>query len=299
MHEIAPTWNERCNRQLSRRRQRALSGQMRTSQAPTRAAKELALAVLLIAVGVRACAAAAATTVCASNVQSPPFFYVAQFNKDGTLPRGLAVEILREAIGTRVGGPHIAKLPWKRCLKLAELGLIDIVINVPTAQIDAAPFFITEPYVEMRSAYYVSRRRWPRGIPITNLEDLKAYRLCSLSGNTYDGYGLRGQPVDSGTNNYISLIGKLHAGNCDLFIEKREVVAGLRLLAPRVAEAFASRDLISARLPEDSPIGLHFAVSKRSKEGAALRARLDRTIARLKAANTINRWMMGYLNAQR
>ncbi|MES3024537.1 MAG: transporter substrate-binding domain-containing protein [Pseudomonadota bacterium] len=273
---------------------------MRTRQAPLHLAQSLALAVLLAASSVGADAATAATTVCASNIQYPPFFYVPQADRDGKLqPRGLAIDILRAALGSKAGAPQISKLPWKRCLKLAEMGLVDIVINVPTAQIDSAPFLVTEPYIEMQSAYYVSRRRWPRGIPVTNLEDLKAYRLCSLSGNTYDGYGLRGHPVDSGTNNYISLIGKLHAGNCDLFIEKREVVAGLKLLEPHVAEAFASRDLISARLPEDSPIGLHFAVSKRSREGAALRARLDRTIARLKAANTINKWMKGYAHTRR
>jgi polar amino acid transport system substrate-binding protein len=242
-----------------------------------------------------ATAATTPTTVCAANVQYPPFFYFAPV-QDGVLPaKGLANDILREAFGPHADAFEISKLPWKRCLKLAELGLIDIVINVPTAQIDPAPYFVSEPYVELQSAYYVSRRHWPKGIRIKNLEDLKTYRICGLSGNTYDGYGLRDYPVDGGANNYMSLIGKLHANHCDLFIEKRAVVAGLKLVEPAISAAFSSRDLHVRTLPEDSLTGLHFAISKRSPQAAELRVKLNETIIRLNRAGSIDKWVEGYL----
>ena len=239
-------------------------------------------------------APASATRVCVSSVQYPPFHY-----SIGAETVGVSIDILRNAIAAVPRAPfEIRALPWKRCLKLAELGMIDIVADVPTAQIDPAPFLISQAYVELGSAYYVSRRRWPHGIAIRNLQQLDGYRICGLSGNRYDSYGLRERQVDSGANNYLSLIGKLHAGHCDLFIEKRQVVAGLVLRDPRLAAAFSAPAVIDADLPEDSPVGLHFAVSRRAAQAPELLEKVDRAIARLHASGTIDAWTKAHLDGK-
>lgn len=221
---------------------------------------------------------------CASNVQYPPYFHFSGESGHG----GLSLQILEKSLGGFSGKFSVQVLPWKRCLKLAELGMMDIVINVPTAQIDPEPFLVSESYAELHSAYYVSRKHRPNGIGIASLEDLKSYRLCGLAGNLYDSYGLKNHPVDSGATNYYALVGKLHSGSCDIFLEKQEVVAGLSDIDQELGKLFASEHLIGRTLPEDSPIGLHFAISKKSAQADAIIRAVNRFIlgSRAEAAKT-------------
>lgn len=241
----------------------------------------LAWLQFLITLGLSACAprAAAAISACASNVQSPPYFHV---SPDRNVQAGLAVDVLRSAVAMLKETLTIQVLPWKRCLKLTELGVIDLALNVPTAQIDPAPYLVSDAYAELDSMYIVSRKQWPKGIPISNLEDLKSFRICGLSGNTYDSYGLRGYPVDSGTSNYFSIVGKMHQGRCDIFLEKRQIIDALSAVDHELHALFSSKSLLVTRLPEDSPIGLHFAISKRRAGAAELLASLNQVIAGLK-----------------
>lgn len=231
-------------------------------------------------------AAAPILTACASNVDYPPYLY-----ETGSTMNGVVVDILRH-IWPSVHADLIAvrKLPWKRCLKLAELGQIDLVVNVPTAQIDPAPFHITEAYAQLHSVYFVAKAHWPRGIVIASLQDLRSFRVCGLMGNRYDSYGLLTEAVDRGANNYRSLIGKLEAGYCDMFIEKREVIAGLLKFDEQLARQFASASLLVRNLPEDSPIGLHFAVSKLSASHNMALEKLNMGIAQLTRRGIIARW---------
>lgn len=189
----------------------------------------------------------------------------------------------------------VRKLPWKRCLTLAGMGKIDLVLNVPTGQIDPTPFVITEAYVQMHSVYFVAKTRWPNGIRIDNLQNLRSYRVCGLMGNRYDSYGLPTEIVDRGANNYGSLIGKLEAGYCDLFIEKREVINGLLKFDRQLADQFARSSLWVRDLPEDSPIGLHVAISKLSPHRGWALEQLNAGIARLTSKGMILRWVKEHM----
>ncbi len=236
--------------------------------------------------------AAPILTACASNIDYPPYLY-----QTGSAMNGVAIDILRHIWPSKpVDQIAVRKLPWKRCLKLAELGQIDIVLNVPTAQIDPAPFHITEAYAQLHSVYFVAKSHWPSGIAIGSVQDLRSFRVCGLMGNRYDSYGLPAEAVDRGTNNYASLIGKLEAGYCDMFIEKREVIAGLLKFDRQLARQFASASLLVQNLPEDSPIGLHFAVSKLSAHHNMALEKLNAGIAQLTHRSIIARWEKEHMN---
>ncbi len=241
------------------------------------------LACAFVLVSAQNAGAAPVLTACGANIDYPPYLYGAE-----NAQRGVVIDILKHAWpGSSFS---VRKLPWRRCLKLAELGQIDLVLNVPTAQIDPAPFHITESYAQLHSVYFVAPSRWPRGIAITNVQDLRSYRVCGLMGNRYDSYGLPSQAVDLGANSYSALIGKLEAGFCDLFIEKREVINGLLKFDKPLADRFADAKLVATALPEDSPIGLHFAVSKASPRATELLEQLNGEIATLTRTRVIARW---------
>lgn len=242
---------------------------------------------------------------CAANLEYPPYVFSKRRSvvsaKEVT---GISIDVLNTAL-ENLGEPpaHVERFPWVRCLKLVELGKFDIILNVPTAQIDPAPYFISEPYAELHTEYFVSRLRWPRGIAIHNLQDLRSFRVCGLLGNRYDSYGLRSGWVDTGTNNYVSLIKKLHAGHCDLFMEKSEVIAGLVAEDAELRGLLSSSIIIRTRLPEDSPIGLHYAISRRKENSKRLLRELNRTIRQLRLSGELENlrksYMAGHANTSR
>lgn len=232
---------------------------------------------------------------CAVDLDYPPFLFT-QHDAAGPKLVGLAIDILQDLL-KKSGKPpaHIEKLPWLRCLKLTEVGEIDLVLNVPTAQIDPRPYRISEPYAIVHSVYVTSHVNSPRGLTIRTVEDLKKYRICGLLGTRYDSYGIDTDKVDVGSNNYLSLINKLNAGHCDLFLEKREILDGLQARSPDLKAAFVSSSLVQTPLPEDSPLGLHYAISRRIPNSQALLDQLNAAIASLKESRQLDRWMSNYI----
>lgn len=243
--------------------------------------------------------AADSVRACATNLEYPPYLFTrAGATDSGPGQAGLAYDILKYALKQHGRPPvHIARLPWPRCIKLVEIGDIDLIINVPTAQIDPGPFYISEPYAVVHSVYYTSRQHWPNGLAIANVQDLRKYRVCGLIGNQFDGYGLRGQGVDTGANSYLSMVNKLMAGHCDLFIEKMEVIDGLIARDSELARAFNTPSLARMPLPEDTPFGLHYAISRRMPGGQLLLEQLNAAIASLHEKQQIDKWLQEYSGA--
>ena len=235
---------------------------------------------------------------CAADLEYPPYLFTQHDGQRDTLV-GLAIDILQTSLKNAGEPPaRIEKLPWLRCLKLAEVGEIDVVLNVPTAQIDPQPYRISEPYAVVHTIYVTSRVNSPHGIIIHSLEDLKKYRICGLLGIRYDSYGIDTAQVDAGSNNYRSLINKLNAGHCDLFLEKREIIDGLQARSPELKAMLNSASLVQTPLPEDSPLGLHYAISRRIPNAQVLLDRLNTTIATLQNNKQLDKWMTSYLKQQ-
>jgi polar amino acid transport system substrate-binding protein len=239
--------------------------------------------------------AAEIVRACAANLESPPFLFTRQDGDNENLV-GLAVDVLQQSLKNAGMPPaQIQKLPWLRCLKLTEVGEVDVALNVPTAQIDPQPFRISQPYAVVHSVYITSRINSPHGLKIRNVEDLNHYHICGLLGTRYDSYGIDTGKVDVGSNSYLSLINKLVAGHCDLFLEKREIIDALQMRTPELKTAFTSNSLAESLLPEDSPLGLHFAVSRRIPNSKAFADQLDTTIATLQDSRQLEKWTAAYL----
>lgn len=227
--------------------------------------------LLAVACGGLAYAADAQTLACAAETDFPPFAY--RLAKPGGIPvvRGSAPELL-DGILKRAGAAPLQLdfLPWPRCLKLVEYGKYAIAIDVPTAQVDPAPYLVSEPYAFVNSVYVYSTAMHPGGLKIDRADDLARYRSCGLMGYTFDTYGLDINKVDVGAGSYPQLLGKLLAGRCDLVLEKREVFNALPLLGDEMRSALSNPSLQMRPIPGEEPLGLHFIVSRRAHNAAAL-----------------------------
>jgi polar amino acid transport system substrate-binding protein len=240
---------------------------------------------------------AASVRACAAEVEYPPFLFSANASvAQGTHAAGYALDVLQLALkNAGKGNATVERLPWLRCLRMAEVGQMDVVVNVPTAQIDPKPYWITDPYAELHSAYFYSLKSRPKGIKINNLQELTHYNVCGLMGNSYEAYGLDLQRVDTGARTYVSLIRKLEAGYCDVFIEKREVVDSLAARDRELRELLGQSSLVRRDLPEDLPSGLHFAISRRFPDGESLQASFNETISKLRSSKEDAAMLQPYL----
>lgn len=237
----------------------------------------LSLFTALLLLAAPAMAAPAPLLACAADAQLPPFSY-SQHNRTIGMAVDLLARLLQEA---GLPAAQVEMLPWRRCLALVQSGRYALALNAATAQVDPAPFLVTEPYVQLNSVYLYSSRYFSSGLSIRQLDDLHRYRVCGLMGHTFESYGLDNAKVDVGAANYPQLIAKLHAGHCDLFLDKREVIAALHLVDTRLKDTLTDGSLQIRPVPEEAPVGLHFLVSRRIKQAVPLRNALDAGIQRL------------------
>jgi len=237
----------------------------------------LSLFTALLLLAAPALAAPVPLLVCAADAQLPPFTY-SQHNRTIGMAVDLLARLLKEA---GLPAAQVEMLPWRRCLALVQSGRYALALNAATAQVDPAPFLVTEPYVQLNSVYLYSSRYFSSGLSIKQLDDLHRYRVCGLMGHTFESYGLDNAKVDVGAANYPQLIAKLHAGHCDLFLDKREVIAALHLVDTRLKDMLTDGSLQIRPVPEEAPVGLHFLVSRRIKQAVPLRNALDAGIQRL------------------
>ena len=260
--------------------------------------------IALIGFAISLSATAAVGTVkasiraCVADLDFPPYVYSVP-GPAGTRPAlvGLAIDVLQNSL-QNLGYPSakIERLPWNRCLALTEHGQVDLILNVPTAQIDPTPFYISDPYAHVHSVYFYSRKIWPKGINIGNFEDLKHFHICGLLGNRFEAYGINTAKVDTGSYTYDSLIGKLIAGHCDLFLDKREVIAALASRDEKLRLALNSPDLQEMPLAEDVPIGLHFAIGRNMPGGETLLLQINASITALQKNGQLEKWLASYLD---
>lgn len=232
---------------------------------------------------------------CVSEVAMPPFVIT---NEDKRVD-GVAPQILRLA-AKQLGFEQISltALPFARCIGMSAAGQFDIVVNVPTAQIDPKPFVISKPFIRVNSQYFYYRSRFPSGLVIGSLADLTKFKVCALQGYNADVYGLTPSQVDAGAKSYDVLVKKLELGRCDLFIERREVLSGLYLYDPVLRGKLFGATIDHRDLPDDEGNFLHFAISRKSNKADKLKIGIDKFITEIKRTKKIDMLVNQFIQAR-
>lgn len=242
--------------------------------------------------------------VCAADIVVPPFLFWDHISGDAKTPNsyepsvhGYSMDVLtRIAQKLNLQAPKIQLLPMPRCIKEVRDGQFDVILNVLPNQGDLKPLLVSNAYYDLHSHYFYSRKAHPQGIQIKSLQELKNYRVCGLYGYTYEEYGLGGSNLDMGARDYKSLILKLHANRCDIFIERREIWAGLYLIDSDLQHMLQDPNLEDAPLPEQAPLQFHIALSRRLPNANALLVQINDTISQLRASRELDQMMEAYIH---
>lgn len=236
--------------------------------------------------------------VCAADVPVPPFLFWTPGQHDRASDiQGYSSDLLQK-ISERLqyGPPEIEVLPMPRCLKEAKDGRYDIVLNLLPSQIDLKPLLVSVPYYDLHSHYFYSRHAHPQGLNISNLADLRRFRVCGLYGYSYEEYGIPESNIDTGSKDHRALLLKLKADRCDLFIERREIWAGLYLTYPGLQNLFTDPDLEDAPLLESTPLQFRLAISRKLPGASGLLSGINDTISSLRSTRELDRMMERYMH---
>ncbi|WP_332856068.1 substrate-binding periplasmic protein [Duganella sp. S19_KUP01_CR8] len=241
-------------------------------------------------------ACAGTVQVCADQAEMPPFVFAERANgQRGGHVVGASVDLLN-LIGARYGWTvSVQLLPWARCLALVADHRVDIALNVGQAD-TAGNLVLSDAYFTMHNVYFYSRRARPQGLKLQQLSDVRHYHLCGLGGYRFEVYGIPTNTVDRGaTIGYEQLVGKLHLGRCDLFIDSRETMAGQYLINPKLRSLLVDGTLVSQPLP-DSPLRpLYFGVAASGADAAKLLQSLNEGLARLAKTKELDKLLVHYM----
>lgn len=232
--------------------------------------------------------------ICDDDNGWPPYLFQEPGKQSGQLT-GYAADVLERIAHAQHLQYQIDLLPWERCLQSVRRGDYQMALNGSYSEQRDHDFLLTRPYYSTHSAYFYSRRQHPGGIAIATLSDLKHYRVCGLHGYNYRTYGLGPGDVDDGAIHFPQLLAKLRANHCDLFIEKREVMAGFALTDPQMHELMSGDWLGFAPLSDVPATGFHMMVSRAIPNGEALRQLLNQALDALDKQGDLARLEKHYL----
>jgi polar amino acid transport system substrate-binding protein len=116
-----------------------------------------------------------------------------------------------------------------------------------------------------------------------------------MLGYRFESFGIDSQNVDMGTISYEQLIGKLHRGRCDIFVQTREALAGLYLLNPKLLDMLTDPTFQGVPLPGSPTRKLHIAVSPQVPQGQDLLRKLNQGLLEMEGHKQIDTLLMNYL----
>ncbi|MBH9553514.1 substrate-binding periplasmic protein [Inhella gelatinilytica] len=250
--------------------------------------RRLLIAGLLVGVGADAQAQEESwpnpLPVCDDGAEWPPFTH---FKRDDagrptSAVVGFSVEVLERILtplGRRI---TVELLPWARCqMEVAEGQRYAMALNASPSPERTARFLMTRPFYQTHHSYFYSKRQFPQGLRIRTLADLGRYRICGVHGYNYAAYQLPPGALDSGAQDVSRVVIKLHAGRCDLGLEKWEILVGTRITGQNL---LADPDLAVGEVPELPPGDFHMLVSRRYP---ALARAINQGLERLEASGEL------------
>lgn len=227
--------------------------------------------------------------MCEDSEEWPPFTYRKRQNGVPTdIVSGYTVDVLNTILGKRQIQFSIDFLPFARCTAEVKSGKkYQLITNASYSEERARDYLMTRPIYLTTSYYFYSKTHHPNGLPIKTLADLKKHRVCGILGYNYKTYGLAGKAIDQSETTFKSLVKRLHIGSCDLFIEKREVMAGFASVGQY--NYLEDKRLAYAPVPEVAPTPFYMLISRQYPYGQELLKLLNSGIGEMESSGQLKK----------
>lgn len=219
--------------------------------------------------------------VCEDELETPPLTYRVRDGdpKSAENITGYSVAIIREIAATAGTQVKITLMPWARCQLEVAAGRQHLALNVTWNAERAKKYLFSRAYFTAHDHYYFSLGRFPNGLAIKSLKELKDYSFCGLSGFNYSQLGSAADKIDYEARDHRQIMLKLSFGHCDLFVEKQEIMAGFSLIGKDWLRHY---DIGHHPLPETAETRFHMLIQL-DATGALLKRLIDGTLEKMEA----------------
>lgn len=259
-----------------------------------RAVAALALA-LLASPALRAGTLNGATVhICDDAAEWPPYTFYKRSDGQATKElTGLSVDVVTVIFQKAGIDARIELLPWARCQKEVMDGTeYQLALNASYNETRAKAYYLSRPYYRTTNYYFYSKKVHPSGLRIDHLSDLHNYKVCGVFGYNYETYGLPPGSIDQGAYDFAALVAKTHAGRCDLFLEKYEVMAGFTAIGqPFLADMSLGHEPV----PGMAPTEFYMMISRRATHAEELLKIINDGLGELEASGQMGRLAKKYL----
>lgn len=232
--------------------------------------------------------------ICDDAAEWPPYTFYKRVDGQPTgAVIGFSVDVVTAILQKAGVESRIQLLPWARCQNELLAGTAyQLALNASYNETRAKAYHLSRPYYRTTNYYFYSKKVHPSGLRIEQLPDLRNHQVCGLFGYNYETYGLPAGSIDQGAYDFATIVAKLHAGRCDLFLEKYEVMAGFTAIGqPFLADPHLGRDAV----PGMAPTEFYMMISRQAPHAEDLLKTINDGLAELEASGQLGRLAKKYL----
>ena len=229
-------------------------------------------------------------SICDDENEWPPYIFFERVGgKKGDKVVGFSIDVLEDIFSRHQIRYNIAMLPWARCLlEVGKGSKFQMVLDLSTSPEREIDYWISQAYYTTNTYYYFSRKKYPEGLPIKAMVDLKKYRVCGIHGYNvnyagYFGFFMPGE-IDQGAKTFDALIAKIHLQRCDVFLEQYQAMQGYALIGKPFLD---DPNLGRAPMPGLLPSPFRFAISRQYVHGESLMKLIDQEIKQMESTGRL------------
>ena len=229
-------------------------------------------------------------SVCDDENEWPPYiFFERTGGKKGDKIAGFSIDVIEDIFSRHQIRYSITMLPWARCLLEVNNGSrYQMLLGLTKSPEREINYWISQRYYSTQTYYYFSRKKYPQGLAIKAMADLKKYRICGIHGYNinyvgYPGFFKPGE-IDQGAKTFESLIAKIHLQRCDVFLEQYQAMQGYALIGKPFLE---DPELGREPMPGLLPSSFHFALSRHYVHGEHLLQLIDQELKHMESTGRL------------
>lgn len=224
---------------------------------------------------------------CGDGAGWPPFHYVDPIM--GSVS-GYDVDILKEIFGDEFF--NVALPTWGRCLRTTQSGRrYDLALSASKNKQREKDFLISDPYYTLTGTYYYDKERYPKGLNISHIQDLKKYEICGIADYDYTEYKLAKSNIIATAPDIPSLVYMVERRRCDAFVYYKEVMRGIELTTGYLVP----HTFVEEAVPNMEPMQFHFLISKNIKNASDVVTKLNAGIQQLKESGKMKKILKKYV----
>ena len=229
-------------------------------------------------------------SICDDENEWPPYIFFERVGgKKGDRVVGFSIDVLEDIFSRHQIRYTITMLPWARCLlEVNTGGKFQMVLDLSTSPEREINYWISQAYYTTNTYYYFSRKKYPQGLSIKSMADLKKYRVCGIHGYNvnYAGYFgfFKPDEIDQGAKTFDALIAKIHLQRCDVFLEQYQAMQGYALIGKPFLD---DPNLGRAPMPGLLPSPFRFAISRQYVYGESLMKLIDQEIRQMESSGRL------------